>query len=39
VTGSNQTWTTLKGGKDTASITVSRGRAGTAYLLLSYCID
>lgn len=37
VTGSNETWTRLKGGSDIADITVSRGRDGTGYLLFSYC--
>ena len=37
VTGSNATWTVLKGDTNVATITVSRGRDDTGYLLLEYC--
>ena len=37
VTESNATWTVLNGGTKVATITVSRGRDDTGYLLLKYC--
>lgn len=37
VTESNATWTVLNGGTKVATITVSRGRDDTGYLLLQYC--
>jgi hypothetical protein len=37
VTERNATWTVLAGGTKVATITVSRGRDDTGYLLLKYC--